>query len=1249
MAPPVLNSMANYNEKTISKIHMCVFRKFNMSLPDNAQLHFSEWNYNNNYITCGGALGTLKVVKIGLDPVDTKQNPATASLIVNQTLEGHQTTVLIATWNENHQKLTTSDTSGLIIVWGLFNEQWVEEMINNRNKSVVVGIVWNQDGTKIAIAYADGNVIVGTLEGNRIWNKELDMQLAACEWAPDGEMLIFGTADGKVVVFDETGSHFLDIPMHCLETEDLEQALAKKENQREEIVVIKYWSPTLKSKAVMEEMEKEWEKEMAKEREPQGTAVFNNYPTQKPHREYVEPDKSSEPHQPIPPDRPRFMVAYQRGILQLMRSIQDPEPVVVRLPNVKITGAKWSPNGAFIAISGTDLDKEEPRHSHIHFLSAYGHKIGFFQHFETRITGICWEGTGLRMSIAADGNLFIGHVRPEFKWGALVDAIVYVFQREELSQYTVMFYDHKTDEKHPKTVTYFENMAFFHDHCVIVSRQDDQSLNPNQYYCQLCNSIGTSIDHNFTTIPPKFLCVNGMCAVVANKDRYCIWHFVLPKYNSVQAGIHIPGKAAEYNLEEQQRPGEYGGKRSFGSKDEICAICIGDTFFLMALLSGGIFYANLSDGSITKSFPISATIDSMRLNCKYNRLAIVKLVEQVPFSILLYEFDGEQLSKIYACEKKDIWDYKWDTNEENMLAFKDKHKLFICDGTSLLEQSNVYGNIVSFKNLTVTAVSLEKILMNPEMPTKNALQEVLIKAKQEVTNLLNSMKLDEAIDYAERTPHSELWTMIAQYALFKQQFDSAEHAFVKLGDYAGVQLLKRLRLMTSRELRNAEVMAYQDKYEEAKQLFLQCDRKDLAVEMFKKVGDSKAVYDLIKNDPDEHAKKEAFRDLAETAAELMDYDDAAKWYGQSGDTGEQIDCLIRGNMFGELEVLARALPDDSDFMEVMGDAFTSRGMCDQAVECYLRKSLPQKALKACMELNQWQKAQFIADANHMENVDGLLGKYAIEMKGESDEKSLNALALYMRAGRHLDAAKIAFDIAKDRRDKYVPYEELKQCYVLGAILVENHRQTIKELRKIDKHNVLEDALDDESGLTVEQSRILENTWRGAEAYHFMMLAQQHFFEHRIEDALQTSLSLSDYEEFLDPAEIYSMIALAAANVKQFGICSKAMMRLEALDDFEEAEKDEMRNLSFRLFSKHPPVNPNSAKVPCTACDAMIDPFDMQCKECQTKFPVCIASGRLILDNIFWLCPRCKHRAHQHEIMKYSYCPLCHDMESFRPT
>ena len=33
---------------------------------------------------------------------------------------------------------------------------WYEEMINNRNKSVVRGMKWNADGQKICIAYEDG-------------------------------------------------------------------------------------------------------------------------------------------------------------------------------------------------------------------------------------------------------------------------------------------------------------------------------------------------------------------------------------------------------------------------------------------------------------------------------------------------------------------------------------------------------------------------------------------------------------------------------------------------------------------------------------------------------------------------------------------------------------------------------------------------------------------------------------------------------------------------------------------------------------------------------------------------------------------------------------------------------------------------------------------------------------------------------------------------------------------------------------
>lgn len=36
---------------------------------------------------------------------------------------------------------------------------WQEEMINNRNKSIVKGMAWNGNGEKICIVYEDGKNI----------------------------------------------------------------------------------------------------------------------------------------------------------------------------------------------------------------------------------------------------------------------------------------------------------------------------------------------------------------------------------------------------------------------------------------------------------------------------------------------------------------------------------------------------------------------------------------------------------------------------------------------------------------------------------------------------------------------------------------------------------------------------------------------------------------------------------------------------------------------------------------------------------------------------------------------------------------------------------------------------------------------------------------------------------------------------------------------------------------------------------
>lgn len=66
-------------------------------------------------------------------------------------------------------------------------------MVNNRKMSTVVDLKWSPDGTKICIAYEDGHVIVGGVEGNRRWGKDLVKGIKKITWAPDSRLLVVGT------------------------------------------------------------------------------------------------------------------------------------------------------------------------------------------------------------------------------------------------------------------------------------------------------------------------------------------------------------------------------------------------------------------------------------------------------------------------------------------------------------------------------------------------------------------------------------------------------------------------------------------------------------------------------------------------------------------------------------------------------------------------------------------------------------------------------------------------------------------------------------------------------------------------------------------------------------------------------------------------------------------------------------------------------------------------------------------------
>lgn len=68
---------------------------------------------------------------------------------------------------------------------------WCEVMYNKRNKpGAVVGMKWNSDGQKICIGYEDGFTILGSVNGERIWAKELNFRLSSLEVGIELDWLI---------------------------------------------------------------------------------------------------------------------------------------------------------------------------------------------------------------------------------------------------------------------------------------------------------------------------------------------------------------------------------------------------------------------------------------------------------------------------------------------------------------------------------------------------------------------------------------------------------------------------------------------------------------------------------------------------------------------------------------------------------------------------------------------------------------------------------------------------------------------------------------------------------------------------------------------------------------------------------------------------------------------------------------------------------------------------------------------------
>jgi WD repeat-containing protein 35 len=532
------------------------------------------------------------------------------------------------------------------------------------------------------------------------------------------------------------------------------------------------------------------------------------------------------------------------------------------------------------------------------------------------------------------------------------------------------------------------------------------------------------------------------------------------------------------------------------------------------------------------------------------------------------------------------------------------------------------------------------------------------KGLKSIKKIIERQGYQAAIAIAESSPDCppSVWKIIAESALKGLDFEKAENAFVKYQFYPGIYFCQRISKLDSDAIKRSQVHAFFGEFDNAENVLLDVERRDLAIGLRKTLGHYPKVLELMQNTGEETVDKAEMKKImsfvGDYYSERMDHLAASRHYNESGDTEKLFNSYLAVEDFDAIkELIDKVAPENKDILMSFASVFESVGMCQEAVKAFVKAGNVREAVRCCVSLNEWKTALSLAQENGILETDSLLTQYSSHLIQQ--DKLLDVIELYRKANRIHDASNMIIKIIQDIRSSVPQAEDedqvspliLKQLYCLIGLL----HTDLKQPKAGQRRNTLTSLLREDEDLVSASLdfRVQDNPWKGAEAYHFYLLAHRLFYgksdKLSIDNAMKASLRLMDYEDYLDPEDIYSLIALTACANKNFAIASKAFIKLESLENINEDRRLQYQDLATEIFMKNvPKESRNIPKVECSFCAALIQDYLTTCSSCNTSFSSCILTGRPIRDiSTAWSCKRCNHFALKEEIKAIQVCSLCH--------
>jgi WD repeat-containing protein 35 len=949
-----------------------------------------------------------------------------------------------------------------------------------------------------------------------------------------------------------------------------------------------------------------------------------------------------------------------------MRTELDENPELIDC-GMRVAKIKWNAAGTILAIAGaqemasTVGDKKEI--SVVQFYNPYGQHLKTLKVPGTGVAGITWEGTGLRLALAVDSYVFFANVRPDYKWGFFnKNTLVYSFTKLDRPEHCVIFWNSKTEEKYVKYIKRLVTIRCSGEHCVLVTKTDHLQQQDKKYLLIVCNSIGSPIDNKYISIEPKYVAMTTTHIFIADDMNVYVWKYKvkqgpnalsldtspLKKKDDDEYAFHIDDTAV--------RP--FKGKfREAETSDHICSICSTEKHLFVARESGTIHQYSLPSLLIYDKFALKYRPQMLAANCDSSRLSVIDIngvftlyrlqVKQLqqPTSTTPPKKTGEVTKRTgelepLDIERKEVWDMLWSDDNPELFAIMEKTKMYTFRGTLPEEPKPSSAYLAYFNNLKIKAVLLDEIMTDPEHPVKDHIMTYESRSLRDTKKILSSVSLEDAFTFVKDNPHPRLFKLLAEAALEKLDFDTAYRSFVSCADYQGVQFVKKLKEFKDRLKQQAEVAAYFKNFDEAERVYKSIDRKDLAIDMRREVGDYFGVLQLLKDGGgDDAMKKEIYNLIGDNYFDRKMWNRALTHYLKSENYEKLIEVYYRKEDFKSMEKLIPILSDGHPLLLTVGERFASVGMSIPAVKAFLRAGDVKKAIDTCVELNQWDKAVELAEKNNIKDIEDVLLKYADNLM--KNGLVVEAIEVFQASNRNMEAAKLLVKLGHEAGTVSLQPMKAKKLYVFAGLEVESVKRRLLDTDSGKSASMaLTNLMEVSSG---HDRALIENVWRGAEAYHFFLLCQRQLAQEQYTEAMNTALRLMNYDDILPLKQTYSLIALVGLYSQDYRSCSKAFTKLETAFDSVHDYRDALSKLAVNIFTRYSPTNqPAQTKHKCENCSHPAQDYESKCHRCHSPFYVCVATGRNIFKESYWTCTSCKHRALEQVMYKKLHCPLCHN-------